>query len=97
MRFTVLAALAATAVLASLSSGTSVAGETNTIRIAQADPGARRIPEPAPQVVIEEPRPPRAAIETEGRGDGRHCRSAIAAERHEPAKVTDPERLCDPE
>jgi hypothetical protein len=75
---------------------TSNAG-VNAIRTAQLDLNLRRTPQPTPNVVIEEPRPPSVTDETEGRAGDRNCHSTIASERRDQAKVIDPERVCDPE
>jgi hypothetical protein len=51
-------------------------------------------PPRGPGVVIEEPRPPAVAIETEGRG-GRDCRFVTIDEWRDGVKVTRTERRCD--
>ena len=89
MRASVLAAVAAAAMLTLASPRASVAG--------QVDFHLRRTPEPTPKVIIEEPRPPNVTIETEGRAGDLDCRSTIAADRHDQARVTDPGPVCDPE
>jgi hypothetical protein len=94
MRARVLAALAATAMLSLAPLPTTNAA---VIRTAQLDLNLRRTPQPTPNVVIEEPRPPSVTIETEGRAGDRNCHSTIASERSDQAKVIDPERVCDPE
>ena len=96
MRARVLVALAATAML-SLAPLPTTDAAVNTVRTAQLDLNLRRTPQPTPNVVIEEPRPPSVTIETEGRAGDRNCHSTIASERRDQAKVIDPERVCDPE
>jgi hypothetical protein len=96
MRARVLAALAATAML-SLAPLPTTNAAVNTVRTAQLDLNPRRTPQPTPNVVIEEPRPPSVTDETEGRAGDRNCHSTIASERRDQAKVIDPERVCDPE
>jgi hypothetical protein len=96
MRARVLAALAATAML-SLAPLPTTDAAANTVRTAQLDLNPRRTPQPTPNVVIEDPRPPSVTDETEGRAGDRNCHSTIASERRDQAKVIDPERVCDPE
>jgi hypothetical protein len=96
MRARVLAALAAMAML-SLAPMLTTNAAVTTIRTAQLDLNLRRTPQPTPNVVIEEPRPPIVTIETEGRAGDGNCHSTIASERGDQAKITDPERVCDPE
>jgi hypothetical protein len=77
--------------------------EADTIQLAQLDADARMGPSRSPDVVIEEPRPPSAVIETEGRGESRNCPSVTITERQdgvqdgvqEGAKVTRTEQRCD--
>ena len=57
--------------------------------------GAKIGPVASPKVVIEEPRPPSAVIETEGRGEDRNCRAAAATERQDGTKVAKPDRRCE--
>jgi hypothetical protein len=65
------------------------------MRLAQIDPDVRKGATPrGPGVVIEEPRPPAVAIETEGR-NGRDCRFVTVNEWRDGAKVTRTERRCD--
>jgi hypothetical protein len=52
-------------------------------------------PSRSPDVVIEEPRPPRAVIETEGRGEPRKCRSVEVMEWRDGIQVTQTKRECD--
>jgi len=65
------------------------------IELAQADFGARMGPSRSPDVVIEEPRPPRAVIETEGRGGPQNCRAVNITEWRDGIEVTRTERECD--
>ena len=67
----------------------------NNIQLAQADFGARMGPPRSPGVVIEEPRPPRAAIETEGRGEPQKCRSVNITEWRDGVQITRTEQECD--
>lgn len=93
MRASMLAAVVAGAVLTALSARIGIASET--VRLAQLDSGARMGPQRSPRVLIEEPRPPRTVIETEGRGgEDRGCQSAPRA-RHDGTKLANPEPLCD--
>jgi hypothetical protein len=69
--------------------------EAVDFHIAQADTGDRMGPVRSPNVVIEEPRPPSAAIETEGRAQRDNCRSVTVTERHDGLEVTRTERRCD--
>jgi hypothetical protein len=65
------------------------------MRLAQMDADVRRgAPPRGPGVVVEEPRPPAVAIETEGRG-GRDCRFVTVDEWRDGVKVTRAERRCD--
>lgn len=65
------------------------------MRLAQVDVDVRRgAPPRGPGVVIEEPRPPAVAIETEGRS-GRDCRSVTVNEWRDGVKVTRTEQRCD--
>jgi hypothetical protein len=64
-------------------------------RLAQGDVDVRRgAPPRGPGVVVEEPRPPAVAIETEGRG-GRDCRFVTVNEWRDGMRVTRTERRCD--
>lgn len=65
------------------------------IELAQADFGARMGPVRSPDVLIEEPRPPRAVIETEGRGEPQNCRAVNITEWRDGIEVTRTERECD--
>jgi len=49
----------------------------------------------SPRVIIEEPRPPAMAIETEGRGDRHDCRSVTITERKNGVPVTRTDQLCE--
>ena len=69
--------------------------EPGAIRVAQADLGARMGPTRSPNVVIEEPRPPNAVIETEGRSGRDDCHSVTVTERQDGLKVTRTEQRCD--
>ena len=69
--------------------------EAVDFHFAQADTGDRMGPVRSPNVVIEEPRPPSAAIETEGRAQRDNCRSVTVTERHDGLEVTRTERRCD--
>src|SRR5689334_22021373 len=77
-------ALLATGILISSALLPGVGAGARAFQLAQADPGGRIGPTPSPRVLIEEPRPPRAAIETEGRGERRNCRplSTTVTEGH---------------
>jgi hypothetical protein len=82
---------------ASLAAGPRLAQPANTdpTRLAQVDLDVRRgVPPRGPGVVIEEPRPPAVAIETEGRG-GRDCRSVTVNEWRDGVRVMRTERRCD--
>ena len=70
MRAMVLVAFAATAML-SLAPLPTTDAAANTVRTAQLDLNPRRTPQPTPNVVIEEPRPP----QRDGR-DGRAGRGS---------------------
>lgn len=70
-------------------------GRADVIRLAQADSDFRTGPSRSPKVVIEEPRPPTAAIETEGRGPAENCRPVTVTERQDGVMVTRTERRCD--
>jgi hypothetical protein len=52
-------------------------------------------PRRSPNVVIEEPRPSTTVLETEGRGENRDCRSAVAGDSAASAKITSPDQPCD--
>jgi hypothetical protein len=74
------------------------AARAEPTRLAQADADLRRGALPrSPGVLIEEPRPPAVAIETEGRGghERRDCPSVAANERRDASKVTRTERRCE--
>ena len=49
----------------------------------------------APRVVIEEPRPPSVAIETEGRAGRPDCHSVTISELQDGVKLPRTERQCD--
>jgi hypothetical protein len=70
-------------------------GRADAIRLAQADADFRMGPSRSPKVVIEEPRPPNAAIETEGRGPPENCRPVTVTERQDGVLVRRTERRCD--
>jgi hypothetical protein len=82
------------AVLLSSAPSPAVMAAAN-VQLAQADFGARMGPARSPDVVIEEPRPPRAVIETEGRGEPHKCRSVNVTEWRDGEQVTRTERECD--
>jgi hypothetical protein len=69
------------------------------IQLAQTDLSVRMGPPRSPDVVIEEPRPPQAVIETEGRGEHqgepRNCRSVNLMEWRDGVQVSRTERECD--
>jgi hypothetical protein len=98
MRTSVLALMTAAATLSAVSLRAGIA-EANTIQLAQVDLDARMGPSRSPDVVIEEPRPPSAVIETEGRGERRNCHSVTITEWQDGVrdgvKVTRTERQCD--
>ena len=71
------------------------AAQAGAIRVAQADLGARMGPTRSPNVVIEEPRPPNAVIETEGRSERDNCHSVTVTEMQDGVKVTRTEQRCD--
>jgi len=83
--------LAATLSTASFSAATAA----GNIELAQADFGARMGPSRSPDVVIEEPRPPRPVIETEGRGEPQKCRSHNVTDSRDGIKDPRTERECD--
>jgi hypothetical protein len=66
---------------------------------APGDAGTRMGPSRSRDVVIEEPRPPAPAVETEGRGDRHNCQSEPITEWQDPAqegmKLTPTQRQCD--
>jgi hypothetical protein len=70
-------------------------GGAEALRLAQADVDTRMGPSRSPKVVIEEPRPPAAAIETEGRGPVESCRPVTVTERQDGVLITRTERRCD--
>ena len=94
MRTVMLAVATAAAVALSIGLG-AASGMAGTIRLAQADADTKMGPVASPKVVIEEPRPPSAVIETEGRGENRNCRPATTTERQDGTKVAKPERRCE--
>ncbi len=63
--------------------------------LAQANFEGRMGPSRSPDVVVEEPRPPRAIIETEGRGEHRSCQPVTITEWHDGVKVTRTQQQCD--
>jgi hypothetical protein len=73
----------------------SLVTAAGNIELSQADFGARMGPSRSPNVVIEEPRPPRPVIETEGRGEPRKCRPVNVTEWRDGLQVTRTERDCD--
>jgi hypothetical protein len=88
------ALMTAAAVLSAISlhGGIAAAG---TIQLAQVDLDVRLGPSRSPDILIEEPRPPRAAIETEGRGERRNCRDVTITEWRDGINVTRTEQQCD--
>jgi hypothetical protein len=78
-----------------LSTAPSCVTAAGNIELAQADFEARMGPSRSPDVVIEEPRPPRPVIETEGRGEPHKCRSVNVTEWRDGTQVTRTERECD--
>jgi hypothetical protein len=63
--------------------------------MAQVDLDGRKGPPRSPGLIIEEPRPPAVAVETEGRGERRECRSVTLTERQNGVPVTRTEQQCD--
>jgi len=61
----------------------------------QYDVDSRAGPRRSLDVVVEEPRPPLTAIETEGRGEHRNCRSATVGDLQGASKVIPPEQPCE--
>jgi hypothetical protein len=94
MRASVLALMTAAVMLAavSLRAGMVEAGST---QVAQVDVDVRMGPSRSPDVVIEQPRPPSAAIETEGRGERQNCHPVTITEWQDGVKVTRTEQQCD--
>jgi hypothetical protein len=78
-----------------LSAAASGAMAGTHIQLAQADFGARMGPPRSPDVVIEEPRPPRSVIETEGRAEPRKCPSVNVPEPRDAKGTIRTERECD--
>ena len=81
--------------LATMLSAAPSSAATGSFRLAQVDFGARMGPPRSPNVVIEEPRPPHAVIETEGRGEPQKCRSVDITEWRDGIQVTRSEHECD--
>jgi hypothetical protein len=77
MRASVLVSLVALAALCLVGPRPASA---SPIRVAEADTAAPMAPLRSPGTVIEQPRPPRAAIETEGRSEHRDCHDLPTAE-----------------
>jgi uncharacterized protein YraI len=94
MRTSVLALVTAAAMLSAVSLRAAIA-EADTIRLAQVDVDVRMGPSRSPDVVIEEPRPPSAAIETEGRRERQNCHSVTITEWQDGVRVTRTEQQCD--
>jgi hypothetical protein len=63
--------------------------------MAQLDADVRMGTPRTPGLLIEEPRPPNVAIETEGRGQRPDCRPVTITERHNGIPVTRIEQQCD--
>jgi hypothetical protein len=59
------------------------------------DRGVHMGPARAPDVVIEEPRPPGVAIETEGRGEPRDCHPDTVTEGNDGSRETRTRQQCD--
>jgi hypothetical protein len=66
-----------------------------SVRLAQLNSNVPTATQRSPGVIIEEPRPPAMAIETEGRGERHDCRSVTITERKNGIPVTRTEQLCD--
>jgi hypothetical protein len=81
----ILAAIAAGAALLTLPA----------VAVAQLDTDAHTSTPHSPRVIVEEPRPPAMAIETEGRGERHDCRSVTVTERRNGIPVTHTEQRCD--
>ena len=91
-------ALVRAAMLSAVSLSAAIA-EADTVRLAQVDVDVWMGPSRSPDVVIEEPRPPSAAIETEGRSERQSCPSVTITEWQDGVqdgvKVTRTEQQCD--
>jgi hypothetical protein len=94
MRTSVFALMTAAAMLSAVSLRAAGA-EVGAIRLAQVDVDVWMGPSRSPDIVIEEPRPPSAAIETEGRGEHRNCHAVTVTEWQDGVKVTRTEQQCD--
>jgi type II secretory pathway component PulJ len=69
--------------------------EARGLQLAQLNADLPTSTERSPRVIIEEPRPPSLAIETEGRGDRHDCRSVTITERKNGVPVIRTEQLCE--
>jgi hypothetical protein len=94
-RFPAMAAAAATLVLLTAPAPFRANGWAKDLAPGQVDVDGRVGPRRSPDVVIEAPRPPTGAIETEGRGEHRNCRSVIAGDSPDGTKITSTEQPCD--
>jgi hypothetical protein len=94
MRTGGLALMTAAAVLSAISMRGGLAA-ADTSQLAQVDLDVPLGPSRSPDVVIEDPRPPSAAIETEGRGERRPCRDVAITERPDDEDATRTEQRCD--
>jgi len=63
--------------------------------MAQLDADAHMGTPHSPRVIIEEPRPPAMAIETEGRGGRHDCRPVTVTERQNGIPITHTKQQCD--
>ena len=94
MRTSVVALMTAAAMLPDVCLRAEIA-MAEGIRLAQADVDVSMGPSRSPNVVIEEPRPPSAVIETDGRRDRQNCHPVTITERQDGVKVTWTEQRCD--
>jgi hypothetical protein len=94
MRTSGLALMTAAAVLSAISLRAGLAA-ADAIQLAQVNLEVWMGPSRSPDVVIEDPRPPSAAIETEGRGERLNCRDVTITEWQDGVKVTRAEQQCD--
>jgi hypothetical protein len=94
MRTSGLALMTAAAVLSAISLPAGLTA-ADAIQLAQVDLDVRMGPSCSPDVVIEDPRPPSSAIETEGRAERLNCRDVTITEWQDGVKVTRTEQQCD--
>ena len=73
----------------------NITAQACTLQLAQADLRPQMGPSRSPNVVIEEPRPSRPAIETEGRGERRNCHPITVTEWQDGVKTTRTEEQCE--